>query len=90
MGSRSPSRVECAMTHRATADEGLNGAHEPPLQVREPRHVRRHALPRYPQQLAVHKLHFRTLRCCCDADSDGVDCGFKCYHLREIELQHDE
>ena len=46
----------CRTTHRAVVDEGLDGAPETLLQVREPRHVRRNALPRYPQQLAVHKL----------------------------------
>ena len=34
----------CA-AHRAIVDEGLDGVHEALLQRREPRNVRRHALP---------------------------------------------
>ncbi len=70
-----------AIAHRATADEGLDGAHEAPLQVGEPRHVRRHALPRYPQQLAVHKLRLRTLSHC-DAHSSALDLGLSALRYR--------
>ena len=48
-----------AGAHRALVDEGLHGGHEALLQRREPRNVRRHALPRDAQQLAMHKLRHR-------------------------------
>ncbi len=48
-------------SHRAVVDERLNSIDEALLQCREPCHVRRHALSRYPQQLAMHELHARTL-----------------------------